>query len=66
MSTEHAIGAPDWVPRARRVIRDPGSERDPLWRPVALANDQIEMSEPGRDYGPSYADDLTAYYYWRR
>jgi hypothetical protein len=40
--------------------------RDSKWRPLDLAIDQIEVPEPGRDYGHTYARDRTAYYYWRR
>jgi hypothetical protein len=27
--------------------------------------DDIEIAEPGRDYGTAYTDDLTDCYYWR-
>jgi len=42
-----------------------GYDRDPKWRALDRATDKIEVPEPGRDYGMSYADDPTAYYYWR-
>ncbi|WP_350277131.1 CPCC family cysteine-rich protein [Kribbella sp. HUAS MG21] len=42
-----------------------GHRRDPGWRPLDLAVDQVEVPEPGRDYGLTYAQDRTAYY-WRR
>jgi hypothetical protein len=44
---------------------EPGRRRDPEWRPLDLATDQIEVPESGRDYGATYADDRTAYHYWR-
>jgi hypothetical protein len=28
--------------------------------------DKVEVPEPERDYGMTYAKDKTAYYYWRR
>lgn len=40
--------------------------RDPEWRPLDLAIDQVEVPERGRDHGMTYAEDRTAYYYWRR
>lgn len=44
---------------------EPDRRRDPEWRPLDLAIDRIEVPERGRDYGMTYADDRTAYYYWR-
>jgi Cysteine-rich CPCC len=35
------------------------------WRPFDPDRDAVEDRVPGRDYGMSYADDRTAYYYWR-
>lgn len=43
----------------------PDLERDAQWRPLDLGIDRIEVPEPDRDYGLTYADDRTAYYYWR-
>jgi len=45
---------------------DPDRRRDPEWRPLDLHIDRVEVPEPGRDYGMTYAHDRTAYYYWRR
>jgi hypothetical protein len=44
----------------------PHAERDPAWRPIDLGLDEVESPEPGKDYGLTYADDPTTYYYWRR
>jgi hypothetical protein len=44
----------------------PDRERDPEWRPLDPHIDRVEVPETGREYGASYADDGTAYYYWRR
>ena len=41
-------------------------ERDSTWRPIDLAIDKIDVAEPGRDYGLTYAADFKTYYYWRR
>lgn len=43
----------------------PGVRRDPDWRPIDPDRDAIEVSQPGVDYGFSYSNDDTAYYYWR-
>jgi hypothetical protein len=40
-------------------------QRDPGWRPLDPAVDRIEVPERGREYGMTYADDRTEYYYWR-
>jgi hypothetical protein len=37
---------------------------DPAWRPFDRTRDEIEPRESGVDYGLTYADDRTAYYYW--
>lgn len=39
--------------------------RDARWRPLDLAIDQVEVPMPGQDYGPTYSQDPTAYYFWR-
>lgn len=44
----------------------PDRHRDPEWRPLDLDVDRVEVPEPGREYGMTYADDGMAYYYWRR
>jgi hypothetical protein len=36
-----------------------------MWRPLDFEMDRVELPEPGRDYGMTYADDRTTYYYWR-
>ena len=48
--------------------RKPGSQdiRDRDWRPIDPRIDRIEIPERGRDYGTTYNEDLTTYYYWRR
>jgi hypothetical protein len=46
---------------------EPGRySRDPQWRPLDSDSDRIEAPEPGLDYGATYADDRTVYYYWRK
>jgi hypothetical protein len=42
-----------------------GYTRDPGWHPLGPESGLIETSEPGKDYGRTYAPDATAYYYWR-
>jgi Cysteine-rich CPCC len=39
--------------------------RDPTWRPIDLDVDEIEVPVDGVDYGMTYFNDPTAYYYWR-
>lgn len=39
--------------------------RDPEWRPIDEAADDIEQSLPGVEYGSTYPDDPTKLYYWR-
>jgi hypothetical protein len=41
-------------------------QRDPSWRPIDLSREEVEVPEPGVDYGMSYPDDPTDLYYWRR
>jgi hypothetical protein len=36
----------------------------PSWRPFDAERDVIQEHRPGFDYGKSYADDPTTYYYW--
>jgi hypothetical protein len=47
--------------------RPPGAAdvRDPAWRLVDPACDDIEAPEPGVDYGSTYPEDRTVLYYWR-
>jgi hypothetical protein len=42
-----------------------GDKRDPGWRPVDLATDNIEAPPSGVDMGKTYPADATALYYWR-
>lgn len=42
-----------------------GYVRDPEWRPIDLAIDDLEQPLEGVDYGMTYAGDRTVYYYWR-
>ena len=39
--------------------------RDESWRPIDPALDYIEEPVPGFDYGETYPDDTTEFYYWR-
>jgi hypothetical protein len=41
-----------------------GYVRDLEWRPIDVGTDAVEESEPGHDYGSTYAASET-YYYWR-
>jgi rubrerythrin len=52
--------------RVTQPSGDIGFERDPAWRPLDMALDQIELPTSGVDYGRTYANDRTGYYYWRR
>lgn len=42
-----------------------GYDREQGWHPLAPDSGRIEVPEPGKDYGLTYARDSTAYYYWR-
>ena len=39
--------------------------RDESWRPLDPGRDYIEEPVSGVDYGESYPDDSTEFYYWR-
>jgi hypothetical protein len=52
--------------RATQPSGDMGFERVPAWRPLDMALDQIEWPTSGVDYGRTYANDRTEYYYSRR
>jgi hypothetical protein len=39
--------------------------RDPGWRPLDEAHDQIQEPVSGVDYGDSYPQDYSELYYWR-
>jgi Cysteine-rich CPCC len=58
------IGAiePRLVPYVRKPRDDDG--RDPKWCPFDASRDEVEQRVPGVDYGMTYANDPTAYYYW--
>jgi hypothetical protein len=47
-----------------RVVTSAG-ERDPEWRPLDEARDEIEEPVSGVDYGASYPQDYARLYYWR-
>jgi hypothetical protein len=51
--------------RSSITPEDLGYRRDPAWRPLDPEADQIEGHVPGKEYGRTYADDRTTYYYWR-
>lgn len=43
-----------------------GDERDPQWRPLDAAQDNVEEPMRGIAYADSYpVDDTTVLYYWR-
>lgn len=50
----------------REALQTASYARDPDWRPLDPDRDQIEIPEPGKDYGRSYATDRATYYYWRQ
>ena len=52
--------------RSRSQGLGDGHGREPEWRPLDPSVDELERPEPGRDYGATYAEDLTTYYYWRK
>lgn len=56
--------------RVKPYVRppEPGESRDPEWRPIDPATDNIEDPDPvpGADYGSPYPRDSRTLYYWRR
>jgi hypothetical protein len=54
--------------RFKGNVRPPKDDEplDSEWRAFDPSRDEIEERISGRDYGDSYHDDRTAYYYWRR
>ncbi len=48
-------------------VRPPetNDRRDEGWRPLNVADDNIEAPIPGVDYGATYPEDATELYYWR-
>jgi hypothetical protein len=43
---------------------EPSEPVDPAWRPFDRSRDTLEEWKPGVDYGSTYVEDGTAYYYW--
>jgi hypothetical protein len=41
-------------------------QREPTWRPLDLARDEIEIPQKNIEYGQTYPSDATTLYYWRR
>jgi Cysteine-rich CPCC len=67
-TTGGGANAPSLLEAQRRHGASPtrgGVAADPGWRPLDPSRDVIEVAEPGRDYGSTYASDGTTYYYWR-
>lgn len=57
-----------WLGESASVDLDPatlGYQREQGWRPLDPSSDDIEDPSPGRDYGSTYEQDRTRYYYWR-
>ncbi|QEX14952.1 hypothetical protein FRZ44_02310 [Hypericibacter terrae] len=54
--------------RILKHVRKPlaSEQRDPDWRPIDPARDQIERPQAGVDYGSTYPADSTRLYYWRK
>ncbi len=40
--------------------------REPQWRRIDVHADRIEELIQGKDYGCSYPEDVTEFYYWRQ
>jgi len=40
--------------------------REPQWRRIDFRADRIEEPIQGKDYGCSYSEDATEFYYWRQ
>ena len=57
------------IAAAERGVDTPAAARaqhDPTWRPIDLSRDEVEVPEPGVEYGMTYPDDPMDLYYWRR
>jgi hypothetical protein len=54
--------------RFKENVRPPHFDEplDPEWRAFDPSRDDVEDCVSGHDYGDSYHDDRTTYYYWRR
>lgn len=63
---QHAHANPREWERPTATPEELGYEQDPGWRPLDLERDQVETPVRGVEYGMTYADDRTTYYYWRR
>ena len=50
---------PPYSPEESGFVRDPG------WRPLNLERD-LEVPVSGKEYGMTFNEDRTNYYYWRR
>lgn len=55
-------------PKHKEYVRQPSADdcRDPKWRPVDLARDNVERPVSGIDYGNTYPADSETLYYWRK
>lgn len=62
---QHTYANPREWERSTITPEELGYVRDREWRPLDPERDQMEEPVRGRDYGMTYADDPTAYYYWR-
>ena len=47
-------------------LRFRSNVREPQWRRIDVRVDRIEEPIPGKDYGSSYPEDATEFYYWRQ
>lgn len=53
-----------FLPHVRQA--EPSEPVHPAWRLFDRSRDTIEEHRPGLDYGATYADDRTTYYYWSK
>lgn len=44
----------------------PSDVREPQWRRIDIRTDKFEEPIEGKDYGNSYPEDATEFYYWRQ
>lgn len=52
--------------RANVRAAEASDVREPQWRRIDVRVDRIEEHIPGKNYGCSYSEDATEYYYWRQ
>jgi hypothetical protein len=52
--------------RANVRAAEASDVREPQWRRIDSGADRIEEPIPGKDYGCSYPEDATEFYYWRQ